>query len=215
MAQVQNISKKSEDISAWYQDVIREAKLAEHGPTRGSMIFRPYGYAIWESVQAKLDKRIKAMGVDNAYFPLFIPMSFFEKEKDHVEGFAPELAVVTHGGGEKLAEPMAVRPTSETIIYDAFSRWIQSFRDLPLKVNQWCSVVRWEKRPNLFLRSTEFLWQEGHTAHQTEEEAIEQVNDALKAYIETYQKDMALFGYAGRKSETEKFAGAKSTLTYE
>lgn len=213
--QVKTITKKSEDISAWYQDVIRESKLAEHGPSKGSIIIRPYGYAIWESIQKDLDTKLKALGAENAYFPLFIPISFLEKEKDHVEGFSPELAVVTHGGGEKLAEALVVRPTSETIMYDAYSRWIQSFRDLPLMINQWNNVVRWEKRPNLFLRTTEFLWQEGHTAHETKDEAIDLQTKALEMYVSTYQDELALYGYAGRKSESEKFAGAVNTFTYE
>ena len=154
-----NITKKSQDVSSWYNDVVLAAKLAEHGPARGTIIIRPYGYAIWEGIQRYLDTKIKSFGVDNAYFPLFIPNSLLQKEKSHVEGFSPELAVVTHGGGEELAEPLVVRPTSETIMYDAYSRWISSYRDLPLKINQWNNVVRWEKRPYLFLRGTEFLWQ--------------------------------------------------------
>ncbi len=209
------ITKKSENLSDWYNDVIIAAKLAEHGPVRGTMIIRPYGYAIWEAIQKNLDTRIKDLGAENAYFPMFIPYSFLEREKDHVEGFSPELAVVTHAGGEKLPEPLVVRPTSETIIYDAFSRWIQSYRDLPLTVNQWSNVVRWEKRPYLFLRTTEFLWQEGHSAHKSNEESQELVEQALKMYVETYQDDLALFGYAGRKSESEKFAGAVATYSYE
>lgn len=213
--QVKSITKKSENISDWYQDVIFQAKLAEHGPSKGSMIIRPYGFSIWESIQRNLDIKIKDLGAENAYFPLLIPLSFLEKEKSHVEGFSPELAIVTHGGGEKLQEPLVVRPTSETIMYDAFSRWIHSFRDLPLKINQWNNVVRWEKRPNLFLRTTEFLWQEGHTAHQTKEQAEEMTRQALGEYINLYQEDLSLFGYAGKKSESEKFAGADETLTYE
>lgn len=212
---MKSITKKSENISEWYNELIHAAKLAEHGPSKGSIIMRPYGYAIWERMQGLMDLEIKRMGVDNAYFPLFIPMSFLQKEQHHVEGFSPELAVVTHGGGEKLVEPLVVRPTSETIIYDAFSRWIQSFRDLPLKVNQWCNVVRWEKRPNLFLRTTEFLWQEGHTAHKDNDDAQKMVEEALTMYIDFYQQNLAMFGYSGRKSESEKFAGADATFTYE
>jgi prolyl-tRNA synthetase len=212
---VQKITKKSENISEWYNDLIHAAKLAEHGPSRGSIIFRPYGYSLWEAVQKNMDPMIKSLGAQNCYFPLFIPMSFLQKEEKHVEGFSPELAVVTHGGGEKLAEPLVVRPTSETIMYDAFSRWIQSFRDLPMAVNQWNNVVRWEKRPYLFLRTTEFLWQEGHTAHATQVEAQKMVEDALKMYQSIYQDYMGLFGYAGRKSESEKFPGADQTLTFE
>lgn len=211
----QKLTKKSEDLSAWYNDVIQLAKLADHGPSKGSIIIRPYGYAIWEKIQQFLDIKIREMGAQNCYFPLFIPMSFLSKEKEHVEGFAPELAVVTHGGGEKLSEPLVVRPTSETIMYDAFSKWIQSFRDLPFKINQWSNVVRWEKRPYLFIRGSEFLWQEGHTAHATFEEAEKQAKDALKSYIETYQDLLAIYGIAGCKSEAEKFAGADTTYTYE
>ena len=210
-----NLTKKSEDISGWYNDIIAQAKLADHGPSKGSIIIRPYGYAIWENIQKFLDTKIKSLGAENAYFPLFIPMSFLEKETEHVEGFSPELAVVTHAGGEKLVEPLVVRPTSETIIYDAFSKWVSSYRDLPLIINQWANVVRWEKRPYLFLRTTEFLWQEGHSAHSTEDEAKKLVKDALDMYISTYQDELSLFGYSGRKSETEKFAGAKETYTYE
>lgn len=213
--QVKSITKKTVDISGWYNDVIERAQLAEHGPARGTMIFRPRGFALWEAIQKNFDIRIKSLGAENVYFPMFIPMSFLSKEKEHVEGFSPELAVVTHGGGEELSEALAVRPTSETIMYDAFSRWIQSFRDLPLKINQWCNVVRWEKRPYYFLRTTEFLWQEGHTAHQTNEEAQKMVDDALKEYVEFYQTVLGLYGYAGRKSESEKFAGAAATYTYE
>jgi prolyl-tRNA synthetase len=215
MSQVASIIKKSENISEWYSDVIEQAKLAEHGPVKGTMIWRPRGFALWEAIQKNLDEKIKAMGAESVYFPLFIPESFLKKEKEHVEGFSPELAVVTHGGGEKLAEPIVVRPTSETIMYDAFSRWIQSFRDLPLIVNQWANVVRWEKRPYFFLRTTEFLWQEGHTAHATNEEAEEMAQKALNMYIEFYQNFLGLFGYAGQKSQSEKFPGADKTLTYE
>lgn len=213
--QVKSITKKSEDISAWYNDVIREAKLADHGPARGTMIIRPYGFSIWEIIQKELDTRIKDLGASNVYFPSLIPYSFLQKEKSHIEGFAPEVAVVTHGGGEKLAEPLVVRPTSETIIYDAFSRWIRSYRDLPMIINQWVNVVRWEKRPYLFLRTTEFLWQEGHSAHQSEKEAEEIREKALNMYIDVYQKVLGLYGYAGRKSESEKFPGAKATYSYE
>lgn len=209
------IARKSQDISGWYNDVIEAAKLAEHSPVKGTMVFRPRGFALWETVQKNMDVMIKGLGVENAYFPLFIPYSFLEKEKEHVQGFSPELAVVTHAGGEKLSEPLVVRPTSETIIYDAFSRWIQSFRDLPLKLNQWNNVVRWEKRPYLFLRTTEFLWQEGHTVHETNEEAQKMVEDALSMYVKFYQDYFALFGYAGVKSESEKFPGAEKTYTYE
>lgn len=213
--QVKSITKKSKDISGWYNDVIEKAQLAEHGPVKGTIIFRPKGYALWEAIQKNLDIKIKDLGAQNAYFPLFIPYSYLQKEKEHVKGFSPELAVVTHGGGEKLKEPVVVRPTSETIMYEAYSRWIQSFRDLPLIINQWNNVVRWEKRPYYFLRTTEFLWQEGHSAHQTNELAQEMVDNALKMYVDFYQQILGLFGFAGKKSESEKFAGATSTLTYE
>ncbi len=212
---MKGLPKKSEDISAWYNSVIDKAQLADHGPSKGTIIIRPNGYALWEAVQRYMDPKIKELGAQNGYFPLFIPMSFLSKEKEHVKGFSPELAVVTHGGGEKLAEPLVVRPTSETIMYDSFSKWIQSFRDLPMCINQWNNVVRWEKRPYLFLRTTEFLWQEGHCAHQTAEENQKMIEDALDMYKDTYQNLMGLFGYPGRKSESEKFAGADATLTYE
>ncbi len=215
MAQSKSIPKKGDDISAWYNAVIEKAKLADHGPVRGTMVIRPYGYAIWENIQKNLDKFIKELGAKNAYFPIFIPNSYLEKEKSHVAGFSPELAVVTHAGGKKLEEPIVVRPTSETIIYSSFAKWIQSFRDLPLIVNQWCNVVRWEKRPYLFLRTTEFLWQEGHTAHKSNEEAQVMVDNALTMYVNFYQNYLGLYGYAGIKSEAEKFAGADQTLTYE
>ncbi|MBI2018842.1 proline--tRNA ligase [Candidatus Daviesbacteria bacterium] len=213
--QVKSITKKSQNISAWYNDVIERAQLAEHGPVKGTMIWRPKGFVLWETVQKILDTRIKDLGAQSVYFPLFIPYSFFSKEKEHIKGFAPDLAVITHGGGEKLKEPLVVRPTSETIMYDAFSRWIQSFRDLPLIFNQWCNVVRWEKRPYYFLRTTEFLWQEGHSAHENNEDAQKMVDEALKMYVDFYQKVLGLYGYAGRKSESEKFPGADATLTFE
>jgi|SRR3989344_3892266 len=215
MGQVKIIKKKSEDISGWYNDVVEKAQLVEHGPVKGTMIWRPRGYSLWEEIQKNLDLKIKNLGAKNVYFPLFIPESFLNKEKNHVKGFSPELAVVTHAGGEKLTEPIVVRPTSETIMYDAFSRWIQSWRDLPLIINQWANVVRWEKRPYYFLRTTEFLWQEGHTAHKTNKEAQEMADNALKMYIEFYQNVLGLYGYAGKKSESEKFPGADLTLTYE
>lgn len=215
MAYQKQLPKKSEDLSAWYNAVVLQAELADYGPAKGTMIFRPYGYALWEGIQRELDNRIKRHGVQNAYFPLFIPEQLLHKEKEHVKGFSPELAVVTVGGGEELQEPLVVRPTSETIMYDTFSRWIQSWRDLPLKINQWSNVVRWEKRTYLFLRTSEFLWQEGHTAHATHEEAAETVRWAMDTYTELYRTILALPGYVGRKSETEKFAGADTTLTYE
>lgn len=213
--QVKSITKKSQDISAWYNDVVEKAQLVEHGPVRGTMIWKPRGFALWEEIQRNLDIKIKDLGAKGVYFPLFIPESFLKKEKEHVEGFSPQLAVVTHAGGQKLKEPIVVRPTSETIMYDAFSRWIQSWRDLPLIVNQWANVVRWEMRPYYFLRTTEFLWQEGHTAHETNEEAQGMAEKALKIYIDFYQKVLGLYGYTGKKSESEKFPGADITLTYE
>src|SRR3954447_14662534 len=167
------LTSKSEDFPKWYQDVVAKAELADNGPVRGTMVIRPYGYAIWERIQAELDRRIKDAGAENVYFPLLIPESYLQREAEHVEGFSPELAVVTHGGGKELEEPAVVRPTSETIINSYFARWISSYRDLPLAVNQWGNVVRWELRPRLFLRTSEFLWQEGHTAHTTAGEAHE------------------------------------------
>lgn len=209
------LTKKSTDISKWYTEVIEMAGLADYGPVRGTMVMRPYSYAIWEYVQKEFDKAIKKLGVQNAYFPLFIPMSLLQKEKAHVKGFAPELAVVTHGGGEKLAEPLAVRPTSETIMYEMYSKWISSWRDLPLKINQWNNVVRWEKRTYFFLRTLEFLWQEGHTAHATSDEAEEMTLGVLSEYEKLYKDVYAMAGVVGRKSEAEKFAGADHTYTIE
>ena len=209
------ITKKSENISEWYNDVVQKAQLADYGPAKGTMIIRPYGYALWENTQKILDGMFKSYGVQNAYFPIFIPMSFLKREKEHVEGFSPELAVVTIGGGEELAEPLVVRPTSETIMYDSYAKWIQSWRDLPVLINQWNNVVRWEKRTYLFLRTTEFLWQEGHTAHATEEEAIEMQTKALEWYRTTYEDYFAMPVIVGKKSESEKFAGAKTTFTAE
>ena len=165
------IVSQAEDFPRWYQEVVARAEMADNGPVRGTMVIRPWGYAIWELLQAELDGRIKEAGAENAYFPLFIPESFLRLEAEHVEGFSPELAVVTHGGGKELEEPVVVRPTSETVINSFFAKWIQSHRDLPLLINQWANVVRWELRPRLFLRTSEFLWQEGHTAHATEAEA--------------------------------------------
>ncbi|MBU1110623.1 proline--tRNA ligase [Patescibacteria group bacterium] len=209
------ITKKSEDFSRWYTDVVQQAELADYAPVKGCIIFRPYGYALWEGIKKALDAKIKAMGVENAYFPLFIPQEFLQKEKEHVEGFAPELAVVTHGGGKKLEEPLIVRPTSETVMYAMFSKWIQSWRDLPLKINQWCNVVRWEKRTLPFIRTTEFLWQEGHTAHAEHKEALDQVHAAAQAYEEIFKDYLAIYGITGFKSNSEKFAGAAASLSYE
>lgn len=209
------LPNKETESAEWYTAVVQLAELADYGPSKGTIIFRPYSYAIWENVQAAFDRMIKDYGVENAYFPLFIPMSFFEKEKEHVEGFAPELAVVTHGGGQELEEKLAIRPTSETIINNSFSKWVQSYRDLPIKLNQWCSVVRWEKRTLPFLRTTEFLWQEGHTIHRTHEEAKEMQQYAMDSYVKIYQEYFALDGYVGKKSKMETFAGADETLTFE
>jgi len=210
-----DLPKKSENLSDWYNKIILSAELADYGPAKGTMIYRPYGYAIWELIQKEMDILIKEHGVSNAYFPLFIPESLLKKEQAHVEGFSPELAVVTIGGGEELTEKLIVRPTSETIMYEAYSRWTHSWRDLPILINQWNNVVRWEKRTYLFLRTTEFLWQEGHTAHATHEESWEMVKWAMKMYQKVYKDFFAIPGYVGRKSEAEKFAGADLTLTFE
>src|SRR3989344_2722029 len=210
-----NLTPKSKNVSKWYNEVILKAELADYSPVKGCMVIRPDGYSIWENVQRIFDAEIKKAGVRNAYFPIFIPMSFLEKEKEHAKGFSPELAVVTKGGGEDLAEPLAVRPTSETIMYHQFSKWIQSYRDLPMKINQWNNVVRWEKRTYLFMRTTEFLWQEAHTAHATHKEAVEEAERALKSYIDLYKNHFAIYGIAGIKSKSEKFAGAEKTYTYE
>lgn len=209
------IPKISEDVSGWYNKVIQAADLADYGPAKGTMVIKPYGYAIWEQIQEVLNGFIKEKGVKNAYFPLFIPNSLLQKEAEHVEGFAPELAIVTHGGGEKLEEPLAIRPTSETIMYHMYSKWIQSYRDLPMMMNQWCNVVRWEKRTYMFMRTTEFLWQEGHTAHATHEEAVEMQKWAIDTYQRIFNDYLAMFGYVGSKSKSERFAGARDSLTFE
>lgn len=209
------LPNKSTQPAEWYTKVIELAELSDYGPSKGTMIIRPYGYAIWENIQKALDEMIKDYGVENAYFPIFIPMSYIQKEKSHVEGFAPELAVVTYGGGQELEEPLVIRPTSETIINASFSKWVQSYRDLPVMVNQWSNAVRWEKRTLPFLRTTEFLWQEGHTVHRTHEEAKEMQRYAMDCYAKLYREYFALDGYVGRKSKMETFAGADETLTYE
>jgi prolyl-tRNA synthetase len=209
------LTPQAENFPAWYQDIVARAELAENGPARGTMVIRPWGYAIWELMQADMDRRIKATGAQNAAFPMFIPMSFLEKEKQHVEGFSPELAVVTHGGGEELSEPLAVRPTSETVINHYFAKWVQSHRDLPLRLNLWNSAVRWELRPRLFLRTTEFLWQEGHTAHATYEDAVEESRRMLEVYRRFMEETLAISVVAGEKSPGERFAGADQTLTCE
>lgn len=212
---MESLSNKTTNFPEWYQDVIAAAELAEHGPVRGSMVIRPYGYALWERMQAELDAQFKELGVQNAYFPLFIPESYLKKEAKHVEGFSPELAVVTHAGGKELEEPVVVRPTSETIIYAMFSKWIKSWRDLPLKVNQWANVVRWEMRPRLFLRTTEFLWQEGHTAHATQEEAVGFSLAIVSLYVQFLREYLAIPVVEGQKTEQERFAGAERTYTME
>lgn len=211
----ESITPRAQDYSEWYHDIIEVADLAEHGPVRGTMIIKPNGYALWEKVQKVLDERFKSLGVKNVYFPMFIPQSFLTKEEDHVEGFAPEVALVTKAGGKDLEEPLVVRPTSETIINNSFSKWVRSHRDLPLVVNQWANVVRWEMRPRLFLRTTEFLWQEGHTAHESVEEAdvyARQMLSVYKSFVEDY---MAIPVIDGVKSQTETFAGALHTYTIE
>ena len=215
MAEQKGITTRAQDFSAWYNDVIMRAELADYSPVRGCMVIRPNGYAIWEHMQRALDDMFKATGHQNAYFPLFIPQSFLAREAEHVEGFAPETAVVTHGGGKELEEPLVVRPTSETIIYAMFAKWIQSYRDLPLLLNQWCNVVRWELRTRLFLRTTEFLWQEGHTAHATEAEAEAETRQMLGVYRTFMEEWMALPVITGRKTESEKFAGALRTYACE
>jgi prolyl-tRNA synthetase len=212
---VENIADREENFSRWYNEIVRKAELADYAPVRGAMIIRPYGYAIWENMQHLMDTRFKETGVMNAYFPLLIPRSFFEKEAEHIEGFAPELAWVTRGGGEELEEPLAIRPTSETIIGHSYAKWVQSYRDLPILINLWNNVLRWEKRTTLFLRTSEFLWQEGHTAHRTMEEAQERTMMMLEVYRAFAEEDAAIPVIAGRKSENEKFAGAFRTYSIE
>ena len=212
---VEQIADIEKDFPQWYTDVVLKTKLVDYGPVKGTMVIRPYGYAIWENIQKELDSRFKAMGIENAYFPLLIPMSFFTKEAEHVEGFAPEVAVVTHAGGEELAEPLAIRPTSETIIGNMYSKWLQSYRDLPILINQWANVMRWEKTTRPFLRTSEFLWQEGHTAHSSEEEAIGKTLEMLEVYKEFAENCLAMPVVTGRKTEKEKFAGAVATYGME
>lgn len=209
------VTPKSEDFSRWYTDLVRRAELADYSPVKGCMVIRPYGYAIWELIQRGLDDRFKATGHVNAYFPLFIPQSLLMKEADHVEGFAPQVAWVTRGGQEELEEPLAIRPTSEVIIGTMYAKWIQSWRDLPVLINQWANVVRWEKVTRLFLRTTEFLWQEGHTAHETPEEAEEETRKILGVYKEFCETELAMPVVAGQKTESEKFAGALRTYSIE
>ncbi len=209
------LPSRAENYSEWYNQLVLRAELADYAPVRGCMVVRPYGWALWENIQKALDERFKATGHVNAAFPMLIPQSFMTKEKEHVEGFAPELAVVTHGGGEKLEEPLVVRPTSETIIGTMYSKWIQSYRDLPVLINQWANVVRWEMRTRLFLRTLEFYWQEGHTAHATKEEAVEETERMLQVYADFARNEAAVPVIPGRKSENEKFAGAKATYSIE
>ncbi len=206
---------RSEDFAEWYNQVVLRADLADYAPVRGCMIVKPYGWTLWENIQAALDRRFKATGHMNAAFPLFIPQSFITKEAKHIEGFAPELAVVTHGGGERLEEPLIVRPTSETIIGHAYAKWVQSYRDLPILINLWNSVVRWEMRTKLFLRTLEFWWQEGHTAHATLEEAEAETRQMLDVYTDFAVNEAAIPVVPGRKSESERFAGANTTYSIE
>jgi len=211
----EKITPRTQDFSQWYQDIVIQAKLADYSPVKGCMVIRPNGYAIWEQIQKDLDRRIKKVGVRNAYFPLFIPESFLKKEAEHVEGFAPQCAVVTYAGAKDLEEKLVVRPTSETIINSMFAKWIQSYRDLPMMINQWANVVRWEMRTRLFLRTTEFLWQEGHTCHATPEEAEEMTRQMLRVYTDFAEEVLAMPVIPGLKSESEKFAGALRTYCIE
>ena len=211
----QKITKQGQDFSQWYIDCVLQAGMADYAPVRGCMVIKPYGYTLWENIQQSLDKMFKDTGHVNAYFPLFIPESFLRKEAEHVEGFAPECAVVTHGGGKQLEEPLVIRPTSETIIWSTYAKWIDSYRDLPILINQWANVVRWEMRTRLFLRTTEFLWQEGHTAHATEAEAEEETRKILEVYATFAEEFAAVPVLRGKKTDKEKFAGAVYTLCVE
>jgi prolyl-tRNA synthetase len=215
MADNKKLTTRAQDFSAWYNEVVLRAELADYSPVRGCMVIRPNGYGIWERMQRALDDMFKATGHKNAYFPLFIPESYLKKEAQHVEGFAPEVAVVTHGGGKKLEEPLIIRPTSETIIYSMFAKWVQSYRDLPLLINQWANVVRWEMRTRLFLRTLEFLWQEGHTAHATHDEAEEEARRMLGVYRDFMEGWMAMPVITGQKTDAERFAGALRTYACE
>ncbi len=206
---------KTTELSEKYLDYVSRAELVDYGPARGTMVIRPYGYAIWEHVQEIFNQMMKRAGVENAYFPMFIPYSLLQKEKDHVEGFSPELWLVTHGGGEKLSEPLVVRPTSETIMYTMYAKWIHSWRDLPVLINQWCNVARFEKRTFPFLRTSEFLWQEGHTAHATEAEALAMQTQAIEWYRQVYEDHFGVAVVIGKKSNNEKFAGAVTSFTIE
>lgn len=212
---VKEIASLEADFPQWYTDVIVKTEMVDYGPVKGTMVIRPYGYAVWENIQRELDARFKATGHQNAYFPMFIPESYLQKEAEHVEGFAPEVAFVTHAGGEELAERLVVRPTSETIICAMYQKWVQSWRDLPMLINQWCNVVRWEKATRPFLRTSEFLWQEGHTLHATEAEAREETLRMLEVYREFAENVLAIPVFFGKKSEKEKFAGAVETYSIE
>jgi len=209
------VTKQNVDFAKWYTDVVLKAELADYGPVKGTMVIRPYGFALWENIRNIADEMFKKTGHVNAYFPMFIPESFMKKEAKHVEGFAPECAVVTHGGGKKLKEPLYIRPTSETIIWSMYKKWINSYRDLPLLINQWANIVRWEMRTRLFLRTTEFLWQEGHTAHATAKEAEEEALKIIEIYRQLAEDYMAMPVYVGEKTDSEKFAGAVRTYTIE
>ncbi len=215
MADHKKLTRRDEDFAAWYNELVLRSELADYSPVRGSMVIRPWGYAIWENMQRALDDMFKATGHENAYFPLLIPLSFIEKEKEHVEGFKPELAIVTHAGGKDLEEPFAIRPTSETVIMSMYAKWIQSYRDLPLLLNQWANVMRWELRTRLFLRTSEFLWQEGHTVHATAREAEEHTRRMLGVYRAFMEDWMAMPPVTGLKSEAEKFAGAVRSYACE
>ena len=215
MSKQKELISKDDDMMTWYQNVIEKADMAEHSPVKGCMTIKPYGYAIWELIRDELDSLIKKHGAKNASFPIFIPYSYLSREKEHVEGFSPEIAVVTHAGGKKLTEPLVVRPTSETIIHESMKRWIHSYKDLPLKLNQWCNVVRWEKHPRLFLRTSEFQWQEGHTAHATEQEARQEVANMVELYYNFMKDFLAIPTIKGQKSEKEKFAGAVDSYSVE
>ena len=215
MSKPKTLPTQADDFSAWYNDIVYRADLVDLGPVRGAFVIKPYGYALWENIQRELDAMFKATGHENLYFPMLIPMSYFQREAEHVEGFAPELAIVTHAGGKELEEPLAIRPTSETIIGELYSKWVQSYRDLPLLYNQWCNVMRWELRTRPFLRTTEFLWQEGHTAHATADEALAETRLMLEVYAEFAEKFAAVPVIKGEKTAGERFAGALSTLTIE
>src|SRR3954453_15851231 len=216
MARPPVLTPRAQDFPRWYQEVLAKAEVAENGPVRGSQVIRPYGYAIWERMQAEMDARIKAAGARNASFPLFIPRSYLQREAEHVEGFSPELAVVTHAGGKELEEPVVVRPTSETVIGEFMAKWTSSYRDLPLLLNQWANVVRWELRPRLLLRTSEFLWQEGHTAHATQADAAAYAARILhEVYADFMVDELAMPVLVGRKTSSERFAGAINTLTCE